>query len=104
MKQQPNTPSKPTAGQVIHWPQLYDSVVRILTLGRERELRRQTVGLAQLRPGHRILDVGCGTGTLVITAVQAEPTIAAQGIDPSGEMIDRARQKANAARAIPYRF
>jgi len=83
-----------TDGHVIHWAWLYDSVLRVTTLGQEQSLRRQTIELAELRPGQRILDIGCGTGTLLILAAQAVPGIRAQGIDPSPEMIERARQKA----------
>jgi ubiquinone/menaquinone biosynthesis C-methylase UbiE len=86
-----------TDGHVIHWAWLYDSVIRVTTLGQEQRLRRQTIELAELRPGQRVLDIGCGTGTLLIGAAQAEPGIRAQGIDPAPEMIERARRKAASA-------
>ena len=89
--------SHPTDGYVIHWAWLYDSMVRLVALGRERELRRQTVERAELKPAQRVLDVGCGTGTLLIAALQAEPAIEARGIDPAVEMVLRARRKAAAA-------
>lgn len=94
MRRQDEEAPPRTDGHVIHWAWLYDSVIRVTTLGQEQSLRRQTIALAELRPGQRVLDIGCGTGTLLIGAVQAEPGITAQGIDPSPEMIERARQKA----------
>jgi len=92
-----------TDGHVIHWARLYDTVVGVIALGREEALRRQTVELADLQPGQQVLDVGCGTGTLIIAAAQAVPGIEARGIDPAPEMVDRARQKAAAA-GVQARF
>ncbi len=50
-----------------------------------------------------MVDVGCGTGTLVIAAAQAEPKIVVVGIDPAKEMVGRAEQKAAAA-GVEARF
>jgi ubiquinone/menaquinone biosynthesis C-methylase UbiE len=72
----------------------------IVLLGRERIFREKLVRLARLEPGESILDVGCGTGTLAITAKQrVGPTGAVYGIDASPEMIARARKKAKKASA-----
>lgn len=83
-----------THGRVIRWARLYDLMVRIVALGREESLRKQTLFLAQLKERDQVLDVGCGTGTLLIAAVSAIPTLIAHGIDPSLEMIERAKMKA----------
>src|SRR5258707_15847820 len=57
-----------TEGSVIHWAWGYDWLVGALTLGRAGALRRQTVRLAQIRPGERVLEVGCGTGDVALRA------------------------------------
>lgn len=86
-------------GAVIHWAARYDALVWLLTLGRERSFRERLIGLAALRPGETVLDVGCGTGTLAILAARrVGPTGRAHGIDPSEEMIARSARKARKAR------
>ena len=82
-------------GLIIRWPARYDMLVWLLTLGRERTFREKLVALARLAPGEAVLDVGCGTGTLAITASRhVGPTGTVNGIDASPEMIARAEQKA----------
>jgi ubiquinone/menaquinone biosynthesis C-methylase UbiE len=46
-----------------------------------------------LKPTDRLLDVGCGTGTLLEAIVSVSPCIEAVGLDPSPEMLNVARQK-----------
>ena len=89
-----------TEGNVIRWAGLYDHVVNVLAMGKEAELRQLTVELAQVQPGEKILDVGCGTGSLTIAAkAQAGAGGEVVGTDAAREMIDVARQKAAAAGA-----
>jgi len=84
-----------TTGSVIHWANRYDWIVQIMALGQAGRLRRTTVEFAQIVPGERILDVGCGTGDLTLAA-KARTGSAGQvsGIDAAPEMIAVAQRKA----------
>lgn len=84
-----------TRGRTIHWASLYDVVVRLLFLGKEREFREMVVELAGVQPGDRVLDLGCGTGSLTMVAgARVGPGGEVHGIDAAPEMIDVARHKA----------
>jgi ubiquinone/menaquinone biosynthesis C-methylase UbiE len=70
-------------------------MVWLFLLGRERSYRERLLDLARVTPGQSVLDVGCGTGTLAIAAKRrAGPSGTVHGVDPSPEMIARARRKA----------
>ena len=83
-----------TTGRVLHWAVGYDLLVWLLTRGHDRAFREKLVGLARLADGERVLDVGCGTGSLAIMArrrVGASGDVV--GIDASPAMVARARSK-----------
>jgi ubiquinone/menaquinone biosynthesis C-methylase UbiE len=88
-----------TEGHTIHsWARYYDLVLGILSLGREKKFRQAALDLAVIKAGMDILDVGCGTGSLAVAArrdMGEEGNVV--GIDPSSNMIDLARQKADKA-------
>jgi demethylmenaquinone methyltransferase/2-methoxy-6-polyprenyl-1,4-benzoquinol methylase/phosphoethanolamine N-methyltransferase len=92
----PKTASGPqTTGATIHWASQYDIFTRLLGLGVNRPNSRMIVEMAGIKPGDAILDVGCGTGNLTLTALKiAGPKGSAHGIDASPEMIEVARKKA----------
>jgi ubiquinone/menaquinone biosynthesis C-methylase UbiE len=84
-----------TSGRVLHSARLYDIGSWLLFLGRENRFRQATVEMAGIVPGEAVLDVGCGTGSLTLAAKRAAgPGAVVAGIDPSPEMIERAKQKA----------
>jgi demethylmenaquinone methyltransferase/2-methoxy-6-polyprenyl-1,4-benzoquinol methylase/phosphoethanolamine N-methyltransferase len=94
-----------TAGHVLHWAHVYDLFGNLVTLGRAGRMREQTVDLAALRVGERVLDVGCGTGEVAQRArARVGPTGQVSGIDPSADMIAVAQHKAaRAGLDIDYR-
>ena len=84
-----------TRGSVIRWARLYDIATNVLTFGKETTLRRSIIELAAIRSGEKILDVGCGTGTLALLAKQrGGADVEVHGIDASPEMIEVAEKKA----------
>ncbi|MBI4568825.1 MAG: methyltransferase domain-containing protein [Planctomycetes bacterium] len=88
--------------ELLHKPRHYDWLVRLITLGREKTLRRWTLDLASLKPGDAVLDVGCGTGTLLLAAAERVGVGSSgvlRGVERSAEMAAHARRKA-AARGI----
>lgn len=83
------------AGAVIRWARFYDVLVTVLSFGREARLRAAALDVAGVSGGERVLDVGCGTGTLALAArarVGPEGTVC--GVDASAPMVARARAKA----------
>ena len=71
-------------------PKDYDRGIRILTLGRLGRLKERIVQ-DYVRPGRRVLEIGCGTGTL--TARMAERGAMVTGIDASPRMLAEAEKK-----------
>lgn len=61
---------------------------------REETFKRQLIAQAAFRPGQRVLDLGCGTGTLTIMTKQAAPGIEIIGLDGDPEVLERAGKKA----------
>jgi ubiquinone/menaquinone biosynthesis C-methylase UbiE len=74
---------------------LYDPVVGLTT--RERRFKELLVEQAAPAAGQRILDLGCGTGTLAIQVKRREPAADVVGLDADPEMLSQARAKAERA-------
>ncbi|HKU39910.1 MAG TPA: class I SAM-dependent methyltransferase [Polyangiales bacterium] len=56
--------------------------------------RNTLIQLAELRAGQRVLDLGCGTGTLLVAAKRSCPGAELIGLDPDERALARAREKA----------
>jgi len=88
-----------TKGLTIHsWARFYDKLVGLISLGRERQMRVASLELIDVQPESTILDVGCGTGSLVIEAKRLALDGTVVGIDPSSNMVNLAKRKAEKAR------
>jgi demethylmenaquinone methyltransferase/2-methoxy-6-polyprenyl-1,4-benzoquinol methylase len=71
-------------------------------IGGEVVFRCGIVEAAGIQPGHRVLDVACGTGTLVeLMAHSGGPEGRVVGVDMSEHMLSVARRKAEASDLMP---
>jgi ubiquinone/menaquinone biosynthesis C-methylase UbiE len=91
---------------------VYDQLIRMPT--RESHFKRLLLEQAGIAAGQRVLDLGCGTGTLVIQVKEWQPDAEVVGLDADPEMLAQARRKAERAgveleltegfsTALPYR-
>jgi ubiquinone/menaquinone biosynthesis C-methylase UbiE len=83
-----------TAGHVLHWARWYDRFGRVISFGRDKAIRDKLIELAAPAPGEKVLDVGCGTGTLALALKSSVGMGEVHGIDASPEMIEVAKEKA----------
>ncbi len=84
-----------TAGVTIHKASQYDIHTGLMGLGVNGPNSRMIIEMAKIKPGDKVLDVGCGSGNLTLTAKRyAGASGSVHGIDASPEMIEVARKKA----------
>jgi tRNA (cmo5U34)-methyltransferase len=74
------------------WASRYDAEIR-QQVPRYDEIHDTVVSLLSLRPPHRVLDLGVGTGFTALRILDALPGASLVGIDVSTEMLERARQR-----------
>ncbi len=67
-------------------PQVYDTLIE----------------QAELEDGHRVLEIGCGTGNLTIRAKRARPAAEVIGSDPDPRALARAQRKARGLTGIRF--
>ena len=93
-------PAAVTKGMPLNWAApFYDWYCPVIGLG--KAFRQKTVELADIRQGHNVLDVGCGTGVLTtLAAVKTGPEGNVTGIDPAPAMIGAARVSAQREKSM----
>lgn len=79
----------------------YDTVVRLTT--REAVFKRALMEQTHIEPKHRVLDLGCGTGTFAIFIKQNHPQAEVVGIDGDSKILEIARAKSGRV-AMDVRF
>ncbi|MDQ4042849.1 MAG: class I SAM-dependent methyltransferase [Actinomycetota bacterium] len=78
----------------------YDPLHRLLGMAK---VHRPLVDQAYVQPGHRILEIGCGTGNLSILVKRLHPAADVVGLDPDPKALARARRKAG-RKELPVRL
>ena len=74
---------------------LYDPLLRWVM--REETFKRKLVQRANIQPQMKVLDLGCGTGTLTLMLKRAHPEAQITGLDGDSEVLDIARNKSRGA-------
>ncbi|AKQ41646.1 UbiE/COQ5 methyltransferase [Aurantiacibacter atlanticus] len=77
---------------------LYDSAIGLFT--RERRWRAALVREARLSPVDRLLDVGCGTGSLLYDLMVSCPQAELIGVDPDRAALAIAKRKMGASKSL----
>lgn len=86
----------PAAGLDLFLP-FYDLIAMLVGADRARQALFDVV---PLRPGSRVLDIGCGTGTFATMLKQRYPDVEVTGLDPDPKALARARHKAETAKVL----
>ena len=83
----------PAAGH--HWSlPLYDPLVKLLGGDAARGMLLEQAGVSAT---HRVLDIGCGTGSFLVQIKRTYPNVNAVGLDPDPRALARARRKGQRA-------
>ena len=70
---------------------LYDGAVELAGFG--SAFKRHVAALLHVQPAEAVLDLGCGTGTLLAALVDSEPAASYVGVDPDPEVLAIARRR-----------
>jgi len=83
----------PAAGRDVFLP-LYDPMVSLMGFGRAVQ---ELISQANIERAHSVLDVGCGTGTLIVMLKRQYLAVQVVGLDPDSKALQRARKKVGRA-------
>lgn len=70
---------------------LYDGALELVGFG--AAFKRHVAALLHVRPLEAVLDLGCGTGTLLAALVDAQPEAMYAGVDPDPAVLAIARRR-----------
>lgn len=88
---------------------LYDPLLKWVMP--EETFKQRLIQQANIQPGMKILDLGCGTGTLTLMLKRAHPEAQVTGLDGDPQVLDIAREKSRSiniqwdeglASSLPY--
>jgi ubiquinone/menaquinone biosynthesis C-methylase UbiE len=99
MTKTPERPFMPAAGRDLFLP-LYDPLTRLFGIA---AVHAALLDQAELLPQFRVLDVGCGTGTLAVALKRRHPGVDVVALDPDAKALARAQRKAARA-GVDIRF
>jgi ubiquinone/menaquinone biosynthesis C-methylase UbiE len=77
---------------------LYDP---LQTLMGGNAMRGAMLAEADIQPGQSVLDIGCGTGSLIVQLLRIQAQADVTGLDPDPKALERARKKADRAGVSP---
>jgi len=88
-----NKPSAYIPALRFHWlTPLYDPLLKWGM--REEAVKGRLIERANIQPGQRVLDLGCGTGTLAVMLKRSSPEAQVTGLDADEQVLAIARTKA----------
>jgi len=90
----------PAAGRDVFLP-LYDPMVSLMGFGRAVQ---ELISQAKIERAHSVLDVGCGTGTLIVMLKRQYSAVQVVGLDPDSKALRRARKKAGVSLQLDHGF
>lgn len=86
-----------TSGRTLDYAAgVYDILSPLMTFGQEERIGKKVIGLLNLKKNIKVLDIGCGTGTLSIeiaSSLSDNPDSLVVGLDAAPKMIAHARRK-----------
>jgi demethylmenaquinone methyltransferase/2-methoxy-6-polyprenyl-1,4-benzoquinol methylase len=75
----------------------YDLMNKVISLGLDKGWRRRAIRILSPEPNGRYLDVGAGTGDLMLEIARTAPGVFGVGLDPAKEMMAIGKDKVKSA-------